>query len=131
SHLGRLLSSRSAVGSPRIENNRGVAGMGRRCRLIGEDAGCVLVRPGWMTGPTWQRDTRREEFASNLPEAARKVYAESALDFHPSGGCMSRWNRLFSYCCLGLLIGLPGVLAAPAVALMAPHVMAPAPAADL
>ncbi|HXS13760.1 MAG TPA: helix-hairpin-helix domain-containing protein [Acidobacteriaceae bacterium] len=46
---------------------------------------------------------------------------------------MSRWNRLFSYCCLGLLIGLPGVLAAgtPAVALMAPHVMAPAPAADL
>src|ERR1700748_3401896 len=46
---------------------------------------------------------------------------------------MSRWNRLISYGCLGLLIGLPGVLAAgtPAVALMSPHVMAPAPAADL
>ena len=46
---------------------------------------------------------------------------------------MSRWNRLLSYGCLGLLIGLPGVLAAgtPAVASMAPHVMAPAPAADL
>ncbi len=46
---------------------------------------------------------------------------------------MSRWNRLLSYGCLGLLIGLPGVLAAgtPAVALSSPHVMAPAPAADL
>ena len=46
---------------------------------------------------------------------------------------MSRWNRLLSYGCLGLLISLPGVLAAgtPAVALMAPHVMAPAQAADL
>lgn len=46
---------------------------------------------------------------------------------------MSCWNRLLSYGCLGLLIALPGVLAAgtPAVALMAPHVMAPAQAADL
>ena len=46
---------------------------------------------------------------------------------------MSRWNRLLSYGCLGLLIGLPGVLAAgaPAVTLMSPHVMAPAPAPDL
>lgn len=45
---------------------------------------------------------------------------------------MSRWNRLLSYGCLGLLISLPGVLAAgtPAAA-MAPHVMAPAQAADL
>ena len=44
---------------------------------------------------------------------------------------MSRWNRLLSCSCLGLLIGLPGVLAAgaPAVALMSPHVMAPAPPA--
>ncbi len=46
---------------------------------------------------------------------------------------MSGWNRLLSYGCLGLLLGLPGVLAAgtPAVPLMSPHVMAPAPAADL
>ena len=46
---------------------------------------------------------------------------------------MSRWNRLLSYGCLGLLIGLPGVMAAgtPAVTLMSPHVMAPAPAPDL
>ena len=46
---------------------------------------------------------------------------------------MSRWNRLLSYGCLGLLISLPGVLAAgtPAVSPMAPHVMAPAPAPDL
>jgi len=46
---------------------------------------------------------------------------------------MSRWNRLLSYGCLGLLISLPGVLTAgtPAVAPMAPHVMAPAPAPDL
>ena len=46
---------------------------------------------------------------------------------------MSRWNRLLSYGCLGLLLSLPGMLAAgtPAVALMAPHVMAPAQAADL
>ena len=36
---------------------------------------------------------------------------------------MSRWNRLLSYGCLGLLLSLPGMLAAgtPAVALMAPH----------
>lgn len=52
---------------------------------------------------------------------------------------MSRWNRLLSYGCFGLLLGLPGVLAAgaPAVTPMSPHVMglppvpAPAPAADL
>jgi DNA uptake protein ComE-like DNA-binding protein len=46
---------------------------------------------------------------------------------------MTRFNRLLSYGCLGLLIGLPGVLAAgaPAVALISPHVMAPAPAPDL
>ena len=46
---------------------------------------------------------------------------------------MTRFNRLLSYICLGLLIGLPGVLAAgtPAIAPMAPHVMAPAPAPDL
>jgi competence protein ComEA len=46
---------------------------------------------------------------------------------------MSRWNRLLSYGCLGLLIGLPAVLSAgtPAVTPMSPHVMAPAPAADL
>ena len=46
---------------------------------------------------------------------------------------MSRWNRVLAYGCLGLLIGLPGVLTAgaPAVTLMSPHVMAPAPAPDL
>ncbi len=46
---------------------------------------------------------------------------------------MTRIHRLFSLGCLGLLMGLPGVLAAgtPAVALMSPHVMAPAPAPDL
>lgn len=46
---------------------------------------------------------------------------------------MSRWNRLLSYGCLGLLISLPAVMAAgtPAAAPMAPHVMAPAQAADL
>jgi competence protein ComEA len=46
---------------------------------------------------------------------------------------MSRWNRLLAFGCLGLLIGLPGVLAAgtPAMAAMAPHVMAPPPAPDL
>lgn len=46
---------------------------------------------------------------------------------------MSRWNRLLAYGCLGLLMSVPGVLAAgtPAVALMSPHVLAPAPAADL
>ena len=46
---------------------------------------------------------------------------------------MTRFNRLLSYGCLGLLLSLPGMLAAgtPAVALMAPHVMAPAQAADL
>ena len=42
---------------------------------------------------------------------------------------MTRFNRLLSYCCLGLLIGLPGALAAgaPAVTLMPPHALAPAP----
>lgn len=51
------------------------------------------------------------------------------LEVHPSGGCMTRFNRLLSCSCLGLLIGLPGVLAAgaSAVALISPHVMAPAP----
>ena len=46
---------------------------------------------------------------------------------------MSGWNRLLSYGCLVLLLGLPGVLAAgtPAVPLRSPHVMAAAPAADL
>ena len=46
---------------------------------------------------------------------------------------MTRFNRLLSYGCLGLLLSLPGMLAAgtPAVALMAPHVMAPAQATDL
>ena len=46
---------------------------------------------------------------------------------------MTRFNRLLSYCCLGLLIGLPDVLAAgaPAVTLMSPHALAPAPAPDL
>ena len=46
---------------------------------------------------------------------------------------MSRWNRLLSYACLGLLIGLPGVLSAgtPASAPNAPHVLAPAQAGDL
>lgn len=46
---------------------------------------------------------------------------------------MSRWNRLLSYACLGLLISLPGVLSAgtPAKAPSAPRVMAPAPAPDL
>jgi competence protein ComEA len=46
---------------------------------------------------------------------------------------MSRWNRLLSSLCLGLLISAPSVLAAgsPAVAPMAPHVMAPAQAPDL
>jgi DNA uptake protein ComE-like DNA-binding protein len=46
---------------------------------------------------------------------------------------MSRWNRLLSYACLGLLISLPGVLSAgtPAGVPNAPHVMAPAPAPDL
>jgi competence protein ComEA len=45
---------------------------------------------------------------------------------------MSRWNRLLAYGCLGLMMSMPGVLAAgtPA-ALMAPHLMAPAPAPDL
>ena len=46
---------------------------------------------------------------------------------------MSRWNRLLAYSCLGLLLSAPGVLAAgaPAVVLMSPHVLAPAPAPDL
>lgn len=45
---------------------------------------------------------------------------------------MSRWNRLLSYGCLGLMMCLPGVLAAtPAAAPSAPHVMAPAPTGDL
>ena len=50
---------------------------------------------------------------------------------------MSRWNRLLSYGCLGLLIGLPAVLPAgtSAVAPLSAHVMVPpappAPAADL
>ena len=46
---------------------------------------------------------------------------------------MSRWNRLILYGCLGLMMSLPGVLAAaaPAITMMGPHVMAPAPAADL
>ena len=46
---------------------------------------------------------------------------------------MSRWNRLLSYACLGLLIALPGVLSAgsPAAAPAAPHATAPAPAPDL
>lgn len=46
---------------------------------------------------------------------------------------MSRLNRLLSYGCLGLLISLPGVMAAgtPAPAPAAPYVMAPAPAPDL
>lgn len=46
---------------------------------------------------------------------------------------MSRLNRLLSYGCLGLLISLPGVMAAgaPAAAPAGPHVMAPAPAPDL
>ena len=46
---------------------------------------------------------------------------------------MSRWNRLLSYGCLGLLMSLPAAMSAgaPAVALMSPHVMAPAQAADL
>lgn len=50
---------------------------------------------------------------------------------------MSRWNRLLSFGCLGLLISLPTVVSAgtSAVALMSPHVMAPAapapPAPDL
>jgi competence protein ComEA len=42
---------------------------------------------------------------------------------------MSRWNRLLSYGCLGLLISLPSVMSAgtSAVALISPHVMAPPP----
>lgn len=46
---------------------------------------------------------------------------------------MTRFNRVLSSCCLGLLIGLPGVLSAgtPAARPSAPHVMAPAPAADM
>ncbi len=42
---------------------------------------------------------------------------------------MTRFNRLLSYSCLGLLIGFPGVLAAgtSAVALISPHVMVPVP----
>ena len=41
---------------------------------------------------------------------------------------MSRWNRLLSIGCLGLLITVPGVLAAgtSAVAPLSPYVMAPA-----
>lgn len=46
---------------------------------------------------------------------------------------MSRWNRLLSYGCLGLLISLPGVLAAgtPAARPNAPYAAAAAGAADL
>lgn len=46
---------------------------------------------------------------------------------------MTRLNRLLSYGCLGLLISLPGVMAAgtPKPAPAAPFVMAPAPAPDL
>jgi competence protein ComEA len=46
---------------------------------------------------------------------------------------MSRWNRLLSYSCLALLMSLPAAMSAgsPAVALMSPHVLAPAQAADL
>lgn len=46
---------------------------------------------------------------------------------------MSRLVRLLSYGCLGLLISLPGVMAAgtPAPASAASYVMAPAPASDL
>lgn len=46
---------------------------------------------------------------------------------------MTRLNRLLSYGCLGLLISLPGVMAAgtPKSAPAAPHAMAPAPAPDL
>jgi len=42
---------------------------------------------------------------------------------------MSRWNRLLSIGCLGLLISVPGVLAAgtSAVAPLSPHVMSPPP----
>ncbi len=46
---------------------------------------------------------------------------------------MSRWNRVLAFGCLGLMMSLPGAMSAgtPAVALMSPHVLAPAPAADL
>lgn len=46
---------------------------------------------------------------------------------------MSRWNRLLSYGCFGLLISLPGVLSAgtPAMAPMAPYAAAAAAAPDL
>jgi competence protein ComEA len=46
---------------------------------------------------------------------------------------MSRWNRLLSYSCFALLMSLPAAMSAgsPAVALMSPHVLAPAQAADL
>lgn len=46
---------------------------------------------------------------------------------------MSRWNRLLSYGCLGLMMSLPGVLSAgaPASAPAAPYAMAPAQASDL
>jgi DNA uptake protein ComE-like DNA-binding protein len=46
---------------------------------------------------------------------------------------MSRWNRLLLYGCLGLLIGLPGVLAAgtPAARPSVPYAAAAAGAADL
>jgi hypothetical protein len=63
----------------------------------------------------------------------QKCILTGDFEIHPSGGSMSRWNRLLSFGCLGLLISLPGVLAAgaPAVALMSPHVLAPTPAPDL
>jgi hypothetical protein len=63
----------------------------------------------------------------------QKCVLTGDFEVHASGGRMSRWNRLLLYGCLGLLIGLSGVLASgtPAVALMSPHVMAPAPAPDL
>ena len=46
---------------------------------------------------------------------------------------MSGWNRLVSYACVGLMLGLPAVVSAGTTvnAPSAPHVMAPAQAQDL
>lgn len=54
----------------------------------------------------------------------------SLQTFHSFGGFMSRWNRFFACGCLGLMMCLPGVMAAgtPAAAPNAPHAMAPAAA---
>ena len=110
-----------------------------RCRLAGVGLGSCAAGAALLRGNVavqcqtrWLTTDLRLGFASLLHSwsfSAQTVYADGRCEVHLSGGSMSRWNRLLSYGCLGLLIGLPGVLAAgtPAVALMSPHVMAPAP----